>query len=364
MSRFVLFFFVICMFIAGCKKDSNITDSGQSGGSSTEAKLVIRIDPRVELLSVIQYLSSSEGRRNSPLIFAYRREVDQYFKNFSNHIAVTTTDKLADNGFNYDAPIVFLLYHSNPPEFKRILPYSSYLIQRAGSEAVLTDYAAKISDFAKVADFQTFYNSHLSFYKQIETKIQNTIGDTNYIKILEDYYGEKKNNYTLIPAPLFYGVGYGPQIITEKGTDIYNIFGASKSVNDMPDFGSKESILFYLMHEFSHAFVNPVTEKNAAEINRSSFLMEPIRDVMIRQGYTNWSTCVNEHLIRACNARFAFHQRGRSLETAFLQDEISKGFIFVGKLDTLLQKYEGNRIAYPTFSSFYPEIIKFFNSQK
>jgi hypothetical protein len=82
---------------------------------------------------------------------------------------------------------------------------------------------------------------------------------------------------------------------------------------------------------------------------------------MIQQAYGNWQTCVNEHLVRVNVARFEL-TRGQANHDTIIQLELSKGFIYITDLDILMERYEKNRAMYPTYESFYPEIIKLFNS--
>lgn len=110
----------------------------------------------------------------------------------------------------------------------------------------------------------------------------------NYIELIEDYYGEAKYKYIIIPTPLFDGSGYGPRVCLPEGEYVYNVLGPSNSNNGIPSFGRKDYFRHILLHEFSHSFVNPITEKNIEEINKSSKLFAPIEEAMKGHAYSNW----------------------------------------------------------------------------
>jgi hypothetical protein len=346
---------ILTLLFLGCQKDQDIVNPSPAA----ESQITIKVDPRMELLSVIQHFTSWSANGHIKPDIQYKEDIDNYFKGFKNSPAVTKSEQLFNKGFGYDAPPEFILYHSDPPEFKQIIPYSNYLISRAGSESILKDYADAIRDFAVKSNFMDFYNSHLSFYAEIESEAKKAIGDINYVKALEDYYGEKKNSYTIILEPLF-AASYGFQIESSTGMNIYCTCGPMNIINNQPNYDDN-MITYLLLHEFSHSFVNPVTTKYSSEIDKSKSLYEPIKTVMVQQAYTNWETCVNEHLVRTNVARFAL-QGGKTYYDQIIQFELNNGFIYITNLDTLMEKYENNRGTYSTYESFYPEIIKLFDS--
>ncbi|MCX6174642.1 MAG: DUF4932 domain-containing protein [Ignavibacteriales bacterium] len=358
--------FIIFFFFLSCSKDnivdSNPIDQEEDYALPNPPGLNLKVDPRMELLAVVQHFTTWASQRHTKFDIGYKHDIDNYFSNFSNHPAIQKSQALTNSNFTYDAPVAFVLYHSNPPEFTQITPYSDYLITRAGGESVLKDFADKLRAFAKDTDFMKFYNSKQKFYNHIQNDMIKTIGDTNYTKLLEDYYGEKKHSYNILPAPLFHTGGYGPQVENAEGLDVYNVAGPMAYANGSLSFGNKDYLLYILLHEFSHSFVNPVTTKYSAQINNSKALYEPIKTQMQAQAYSQWETCVNEHLVRTVVARLALKLRGEIYKNMVISQEMSSGFIYIQKLDTLMVEYENDRVKYPNFESFYPRIINLFNS--
>jgi hypothetical protein len=348
-------FLLLTLLFFGCDKDQDIVNPSPVG----ESQITIIVDPRMELLSVIQHFTSWSANGHIDSNVQYKKDIDNYFKGFENNAAVTKSEQLLIKGFGYDAPPEFMLYHSDPPEFKQIIPYSNYLISRALSESNLKDYADAIRDFAVKSNFMDFYNSHLNFYSEIESEAKKAVGDVDYIMALEYYYGEKKNSYTIILAPLF-ACNYGPQVKSATGKNIYCILGPTDIINNQLSY-DKNWTTYNLLHEFSHSFVNPVTAKYYSEIDKSKSLFEPIKTAMVQQAYITWETCVNEHLVRTNVARFAL-QGGKTYHDQIIQLELNKGFIYITNLDTLMENYENNRGTYSTYEDFYPEIIKLYNT--
>jgi len=360
---FVLFVNFLMLSCAEEEDSHNIpVDIEEEQALENPPDLNIRVDPRIELLAVVQHFTTWADKNHTRFDIGYKHDIDDYFSKYKNHSAVQKSQLLTNSGFTYDAPVAFVLYHNNPPDFEQIVPYSSYLIIRAGGESNLKDFAEKLRAFVKETNFMKFFDSKKKFYNHLQNEIIRNVGDVNYIKILEDYYGEKKHSYNIIPAPLFHSGGYGPKVSNGNEEDIYNIIGPHNYSSGNLSFGDKEDILYILLHEFSHSFINDVTEKYSAEINNSKKLYEPIKDKMQTQGYNNWQTCVNEHLVRTVVARLTLQLSGESYKNLIINKEINNGFIYILKLDSLFEDYENNRVKYPDFKSFYPRIIELFNS--
>ena len=187
------------------------------------------------------------------------------------------------------------------------------------------------------------------------------MGDHNYIRELEDYYGLKQNSYNIVLVSLFHTVGFGPKIgVGENKFDIYSIIGPQGIQNGKPTFGNKERFKYLQRHEFSHSFVNYLDDIYEDEIMKYEELFTPIREEMVARKYGDWKSCVDEHIVRAITTRMAFNDGKEKGEQALAYEEKNK-FIYVEDLVNKLCEYENNREVYKTFEDFYPELIKVFD---
>jgi len=319
-------------------------------------RLKISIDPRMELLSTIQLLSSNYPIINRDL--PHSKDIINYFSSFSLQEAVTSTDSLLQKfGFAFDAPVSFMLHLSQPTELEPQIKFSDYLLGRSGRGDNLEKYRKAIKQFAETSNFEIFWNSKIPFYNQI---LDMTIADMlekDLIKAMEDYFKETKESYNIIIAPAFRG-GYAPRITDADGkVHIYACLSTNRLKDDIP-YLSGDNILYYVWHEFGHSFVNPLSEKHSDKVASSSMLLEPIKNQMARQAYANWETVVNEHIIRAVHVRLIelhidFQQSQKQLD-----NEKSNNFIYIEPLVDKLKDFERqsneNQI---TFSEFYPELL-------
>ncbi len=328
-----------------------------------EKKLNITVDPRIELLSVVQYLS---GYGDFGLItrfdFKYKNEVIKYFTPYKEQEAIKLFSEMSQESFAFDAPPTAMLFLSDPPALKIKIPITQYIVERAGSKEALEKFIDALRKFAVETKFMSFYNEHKPVYEKIVKGIRDKIGDNNYVGEIEKYYGISQKSYNIIVALLLHQGGFGPRIEREKNRfDLYSIVGPQGVKDSMPDFGTAENYRYLIWHEFSHSFINPLTEQYADRINEVSSLFNPIKERMGKIGYPQWNICVNEHLVRTVTVRLSYIYNGMEDGDRAIQAEKARGFIYLPDICKKLKEYENNRDKYPTFADFYPEIIKLFS---
>lgn len=356
----IIGFILIVLFDLLCTSCSENEIPEDPEPQTSSATLEIKVDNRIELLAVVQHFTTWAAKRHTKLDIAYKNEVEEYFAPYANHAAVQQYQDLIDDGFTYHIPPAYILCHSSLPALEQVHDYSPELINRGGSKHQLEQLAIALKDFAEESNFMGFWESHQSFYAQLENDIKSNLKDRKYAELLENYYGEYKQSYALLAAPLFHAGGYAATIEAEEGDLVYSIQGPLESEAGMPVYGDADWFKYVTLHEFSHAFVNPLTSSNWYQVKQSQDLYTPIQDEMAQMAYTNWFSCVNEHLVRVNVARFALALEGEAAKNEILESEFNKGFRYIYELDTFMEVYEKDRDNYKSYRDFYPEIIKCF----
>lgn len=335
--------------------------------SVTKNSLSIAVDPRIELLSIVQYLSDY-SKIDSALVtrlnHSYRKDVDDWFSKSKSHPVMKMFNRMSSKGFGYDAPPCVVLYLNTDLTLDEIIfkndPTDVY---RAGGKKQMVAFANALKAFAVKSGFPEFYETHISFYKKITQETMKNVEDKNVIKKLEQYYGEKKSGYTVVISPLLGGGNFGPQIERKKGSkEVYCIMGPRKEKDGIPEFGSDEYFHQLQRHEFGHSFVNPLVDKYRDLWEKHSNLFPPMESKMKRQAYGQWSTVVRESMLRAVTTRQAYLFDGQDAGNRELRREQGRGFVFTEALVKKLEEYEGNRTKYPALDSFFPELLKVLDS--
>lgn len=188
------------------------------------------------------------------------------------------------------------------------------------------------------------------------TKSRDLIG------VLENYYGMRQHSYNVMLMPLAIELGYAARVkLDGDALDIYQMIGRSSVKDGFPIFGAGGELTLQsiVWHEFSHSFVDPLTEKHRSEVMKYASLYAPISKQMTEQAY-DWERTVNEHIVRALTSRFASREIGTEVGDKELQADKSKGFIYIEALAERLKEYESQRSKYQTFANFYPRILDVF----
>ena len=296
--------------VFSCVDSVVVSDSSLSPIQKQVGKLVISIDPRLELLNSIQGISNYDilhRQRNS-----YHKQIKEYFEPYVSSQAVALTNKFAATGFTYDAPVSFMLHLTQPNGCLQNIPYGDYLKGRSGGTHKLIQYQQAIHDFAIDSRFERFWKKNEPFYKEIVDLSVTEVSKRNWIDALENYYNASQNSYTIIISPLLSN-GYGFRIPAKNNNwDSYACLPTDgKTRNGIP-YLDETNLMFYVWHEFGHSYVNPEIEKYAERLENSSILFEPLQILMKKQAYDSWKICVMEHIVRAIHIRLIETYIGKS----------------------------------------------------
>jgi len=228
-------------------------------------------------------------------------------------------------------------------------------------------FVSLLNQFYEKTDFQKFFDNHSGEYKKAEIEYQTSVLSDFNQDWYSKFYGKKANeDYKII---LGYGNGggnYGIKIHPEKTKTIVNaVIGVWSFDKDGNAKFDKNEFQPLLIHEFNHSFVNYILEMNGNTLkleNSGKIIYELVKKDMESQAYGNWETMINESLVRAAVVRYMIDNKYSQKdidEEIFIQEK--RKFLWMKELVDLLGMYQNNRKKYPSFESFYPEIIAFYN---
>lgn len=320
----------------------------------------ITVDPRVELMSIVQYLST-QSEFITIANFSYRDRVDAHFAAFFDHPAVQMYEEMRRTGFGFSSPANFALSLNESMRWDDDAELSRHVLAGAGGKEKLRKFAEVLRDFFRDSDFHLFYAANEDFYRDNVYRVAALLEDGDYVAELQDYFGMEYESFTVLPVPLYGGGGgFGPHVERGGNIEAYCIllaFDDAEMQDDVPVYGDKATFRLILRHEFSHSFVNRVTDLFHDEVMQYEYLLEPIRREMEELQYGSWVSCLNEHIVRAVTVRLAYADSPQEGSRA-LRRELDSGFIYTEVLTDALKEYERNRDQYPDFISFYPVLLE------
>jgi hypothetical protein len=317
----------------------------------------ISVDPRIELLTVVQCLAGYDQLGTADL--AYRREVIERFAPWRSHPAVTLFARMEREGFTRDTPPAMMLRLAEPPALELRAPFSVYVETSAGGRARLFAFLDSLRDFAAESRFMEFHAAHAGLFRGLVEGARRALRHTRVVGPLEDYFGEREHSYHLILSPLLHTGGYAARIERPPGiVDCYAILGPSQAGHGRPRFWDPDALEALLWHEFSHIFIGNLPEACRQEIAADSALFEPLRARMLPQGYARWEVCADEHLVRAVGVRLVARLEGAHAAERALEQQLSLGFTFLPRILVALERFERERALFPTLGDFCPDLAE------
>ncbi len=326
-------------------------------------QITVGVLPQVELISIVQTISKYPtvlGFLMAQDSSEYKTDVIDHFQPFKNHPVVNMFDRLSlqPRMLNFSAPSNIMLYTDDSLNLKKDIELDDSVINRAGGIDSLIVFLDLLGDFAIQSSFNEFYQEHKGFYSNIiETTIKN-LGQKNYISELENFYGKKQKSYNIVLVSMYNFVGFGNSLLCSNDQrELYNTMGPKAVMNNLPFFGDEAYLKYMIRHEFSHPFVNPLTEQYWDYIKDYSENYDSVPEIARKNVCGDWQECVNEFIIRAITTQLAYNESEKTGLQSY-EKEKSREISYLDSLIKSIIYYQSNRATYYTLESYYPNILE------
>jgi hypothetical protein len=234
------------------------------------------------------------------------------------------------------------------------IPFDNELLERSSGIKEAENFIRLLNSFSNSCNFKKFFMENQMFYNEIVAKFIKIIDKLDYIKILEEYFGESKKSYNLIPVPLFSQGNFGVNVKEDDNEEnIYAIL-AGFHIEDML---TKELIINLLWHEFSHSFVNQLADVFKDEVLDLDIYFKSMDKYISKTPYNDLKYFLGELIVRAVTIRLIHRNISEDLANEFIKKDKEFGFIHIEELSNKFKEYEENRKSYKNFKSFYTEVL-------
>ncbi len=326
----------------------------------------VRVDERVELISIVFRLVGAGEYTMAPNSAAYVKEVDAHFGPFKDHAAIKLASRLrAERGIGFDAVASYAVHLRGGPQLEPKIPFDdpkSDLESRWSAEAA-SEFLTALQQFADDTRAFEFFESHREFYATAAQRLAAEIARRPYRQWLDGFFGASAEaEFTGIVGLLNGGGNYGMKVVYPDGRlEILPIIGASRFDDaGLPVFNTNDAGT--VAHEFCHSFCNPLVDRFADQLVPAGDTIFPFRESLLRQqAYSSGRTMLYESMVRACTHRFLCAHGSEREAAVALQQEVNRGFLWTPELSALLHEYETSRDRYPTLDAFMPRIVEFFD---
>jgi len=332
--------------------------------ASAAARVAVRVDPRVELMTLIARLAGFQEFNMANSASPYATRVQEHFGPLAEHPVLDRLKALrATRGVSYDA-ISSLAVHLGPlPELVELAPFDAppeRLDARWGG-AEARAFLAELRDFAQVSEAASFFAGEREFYAEVERRLAARLAESKALPWFDAFFGARGTaRTTAIPGLLCGGGCFGVGIRYPDGRpeEITPVFGCwSWDAQGLPVFDASYLPLF--VHELCHSYTNALVDRFARELLPvGERLFAASAEAMKRQAYPTGKIVLYETLVRASVVRCRVVTEGSAAGQAQAEVEVGNGFRWVPALARRFGDYEADRERWPSFADFVPEIVK------
>ncbi len=331
------------------------------------AKLNVVVDERMELLTVVQYLSGYPILNQNENL-AYRNDIDRYFAAMKLHPAVLLNKKIYRRYFGFDKPVNWV-YHFSFPELKQTVAFTkdeeeSYHYK--DNSDTLDMLRNELKAFYNRSNFKAFFKAHKNYYDSMIRPVKKELAEYDVVRVMEEHYGERNRSYTIVLCPMLHDGGYALSIEQKGGNDCYAVVGPGDDSAVMgPGFDVGNVLSEYVLHEFSHNFCNPLIDRYFAALEKDSCLFAPIKESMKDQGYGSWKVVLYEYLTRANEVMLNHILLGKETASTVYSGYKAQDWIYLEELVLIIMnQYRYNRDKYKTLDGIMPLVIAYFDKER
>ncbi len=350
---------MICLLIA-CKSDSAPPVPTPPPIATTTTSSTVRVDRRVELLSILHRLIGHQAYTSAPAT-PYVQAVDKTFGPFADHPAVAATRALrASHSITWDAPMILAVHLD--AQLQLINPEELPAIDPRFTGADLATYAATLRAFAEDTKLDAFLASHEPYIMQVEATLQKLLEQENPVAWFDQFFGAKaRARYIVVPGLLTGTHNMGVRATLPDGTlELYQVLGVH-AADGLPT--TDDDSVAILVHEMAHSYVNPLTAAHRAALEAAGTkLYALVAEPMKKQAYGNWTSFVDESVVRAVVVLYLLDRKGKPAANEEARKQMSLAFRWTPEIAKSLLRYQSERGRYADFALFMPELIKTFDA--
>ena len=327
----------------------------------TDGNISYTVDFRTELLSIILILSDKYkylvGNKMIPLNNKYIYDrIKLKFEKFKNHRTINLFNQIIDKYkfFNYDAPVTLFLSLDDNLKCSNLNDY--LYIDILNKDNMIYDFIESLNGFSNDINFYDYYKSNEDEYMSFIDELYKKHSSNNIIVFLNKFFKYDKKVLIVNAIPFNSMSNYSSNL----GNKVYSNIGItqfSKEDNLYKDWEWHNGDMSLVsLHEFCHAYVNPLTDKYLNDDDLDFIVDEPMK----KFGYDDYKNVINENIVRSIVLFF----EKIYLKERFDEDykkELNLGFKYVNNFLEILDKIDN----YDDFEKFYiSEIINVLDKMK
>lgn len=318
-------------------------------------RVEVRLDPGLELLSVLDRLDAARKPAFVLPDHPYARALDEAFSGFRAHPAVKLNAELAardrDGAERKDA----LMKRSAPPElaFDETMSANRGESERSGA---LEPWLAGLRAFARDTRFARRLAGCAPLLDKELGALRAAVGACDHLGELDAYTGMPyEGTFRILASPLCQHGGVLNRIWSYDDGRGAIACVLPPDVERGFTFVTAE-LDACVWHEAAHGSLDLVMNLYDYEERDTPLDLGP----RLRGACRSWLHGIREHVVRAVMLRLIASSRGAKEAAKRRADEEYDASPYFGRFLEALEVYEDSRAEYPTFADFYPRLVEIF----
>jgi len=326
--------------------------------------LEVRVDPRVELVTTVFRLSGADEFKMDSSNSPYAKKVDTYFAPFTKHPAVEFARKVREkSSIGFDAVTTLAVNLTDVDTLGERIPFDqAKRWDHRWSVKDAREFVADLKSFVKDTDYRGFLASQQPYFAHATQRLSGLFRTYDAPAWIQDFYGSKPSREPFAIVGLLCGGGnYGMSVEFPDGSlETSPIFGASQfDADGYPVYD--QSTVPTILHEFSHAYVNPLVRQNLATLKPAAKRFMPrLGPVLASNAYNSEEPVLYETFVRTAETYLVRLHLGAKLAEGSLIDQRQRGFLWTSDLIDELVASGMDRPDHPAFAAILPRLEETF----
>jgi hypothetical protein len=323
----------------------------------------VAVDQRAEVIGILFRIAGAPDFGNGS-VQPYIRQVDSAFAPFRDHAVFHEINRLRrESGLSLSAVVSMAPQITDPLSFGERAPIdaaSSTLSERwRGAEA--RAFLAHARDFARMARLDSFLRDQQLVYDSAAVRMRRLV-DQGGLEWISRFFGEPPGDVFVVSPLLINATGnFATEFRSDTTHERYAFIGV-RSADSMGFPVMPPEALPLIVHELNHTFVDHVVGSQSAALRPSGERIHRVVQRSMRAlAYNRWQTMLNEAVVRAAVIRYLLAKDSRTAAERETRLQRGMGFVWMEELVSLLGDYETDRTRYPTFATFMPRIVAYYN---
>jgi hypothetical protein len=323
----------------------------------------IGVDSRVELMAIIFKLAGNpEYNRNN--FEQYNADIERHFGPHRDHEAVALARRLREqHSTGYSRVMNIAIRVTDPPELRERVPFDSGAGWPAPA-AEMRRFVEAARRFAAESRADAFFAAHRVLYDSARARLRRPVERQAPFEWVARFFGVPPDRDLAVVSLLANSETMFAACVHPRGgrLECHSILAHVRTDSagfPLYDDGFVET----LVHELSHTYANPQGNAHRSELERSgSRIHAAVADAMVMHSQPHWMGMLNESLVDAAVARYLRAHTGEERHRAYLTGMRAGSWFWLEELSNLFGEYEADRQTYPTFASFMPRVVAYFDS--